>query len=209
MLLVLPFLLGAGDQPQEEGATPQEAAQAPDYFPLAVGNCWEYDATYRLTTGNSLNATATLTIEGLEPINGREYYKAVGRVSGVLGNPTTTKYYRSTATGILEADKRNGGAEFLLLPIPLTAHKKWTVELPDELFFGKIKARQQATMGWKVTCDNLVFSDCVLIASTVETRLGSGQHEQWLAPNIGIVRQKQACKLWTMESVLRKFAKGR
>lgn len=160
-------------------------------------------------TGNTLKATASLTIEGREVIGGREYYRAVSRLSGVLGDPETTKYYRRTAAGILEADPRNGGAEFVLLPLPLTPNAQWTVELPAELFFGRITARQEATCGWKVTGDGEEFRDCVRIASTVETRLGSVQHDQWLAPGVGIVRQKQACKLWTMESVLTDFTRGR
>jgi hypothetical protein len=203
-----PFLRGAAEQAQEVVEAPPQEKQAPDYFPLAVGNRWAYDATYRLATGNTLHATGSLTIEGREVIGGKEYFKAVSRVSGVLGDPETTKYYRRTSTGILEADKRNNGAEFVLLPIPLTHNATWTVESPDELFFGKVTSRQEATFGWKVTHDRREFRDCVLIASNVETRLGSVQHDQWLAPGIGIVRQKQACKLWTMESVLTDFANG-
>lgn len=201
-VLVLPLLLGAGD-------APQEAVEPPDYFPLAVGHRWDYRATYRLATGNTINATASLTIEGLEVIAGQEYFKAVIRTSGVLGDPVTTKYYRRTATAIVEAGSTKGGAEITLLPVPLTHGANWTTVLPDELFLGKVTSRQEATIGWKVPVEGEAFRNCARIASTVETRLGSMKHDQWLAPGVGIVRQKQTCTLWSMESVLTEFQPGR
>jgi hypothetical protein len=200
--LVLPLLLGAGD-------APQEAVEQPDYFPLAVGHRWDYRATYRMATGNTVNATASLTIEGLEIIAGQEYYKAVIRTSGVLGDPVTTKYYRRTATAIVEAGGTKAAGDITLLPVPLRNGDKWTTVLPDELFFGKVTSRQEATVGWKVPVENQTFPNCAKIASTVETRLGSMKHDQWLAPGVGIVRQKQTCPLWSMESVLTEFRPGR
>ncbi len=199
---MLPLLMGAGD-------VPPKAVEAPDYFPLAVGNRWQYRATYRLATGNTFDATASLTIKGIETIAGREYFKAVIRTKGVLGDPVTTKYYRRTATGIVESGGPKAGEEITLLPVPLRHGATWTTVLPDELFFGKVTSRQEATLGWKVPTEEEAFHNCARIASTVETRLGSMQHEQWLAPGVGIVRQKQTSSLWSMESVLTEFRPGR
>lgn len=202
LLVTLPLLLGA-----ENGAP--VAVEAPDYFPLAVGHHWDYRATYRLVTGNTIEATASLTIEGMETIAGQDYYKAVIRTSGVLGDPVTTKYYRRTATAIVEAGSEKAAGEITLLPLPLGDGAKWTTVLPDELFFGKVTAHQEATIGWKVPVEGEAFRNCVRIASTVETRLGSMKHDQWLAPGVGIVRQKQTCTLWSMESVLTEFRPAR
>jgi hypothetical protein len=183
-------------------------AEEPDYFPLAVGNRWDYRATYRLATGNQLTAEASLVIEGVETIRGQEYFVAVGKVSGVLRDPTTTKYYRRGPQGILEVAKQENGPEMVLLPAPLRNGAQWETEMPDELFFGKVTSRQTATLGWKVPCEGRTFTQCVKISSNVETRLGQVQHDQWLAPDVGIVRQRQVCKLWTMDSALTKFVKG-
>lgn len=202
LVAMLPLLLAAGDGPPT-------AVEAPDYFPLAVGHRWDYRATYRLATGNTIDATASLTIEGMETIAGQEYYKAVIRTSGVLGDPVTTKYYRRTATAIVEAEGGKAAGEITLLPLPLNHGAKWTTVLPDELFLGKVTAHQEASIGWKVQVDGEAFRNCVRIASTVETRLGSLKHDQWLAPGVGIVRQKQSCTLWSMESVLTEFRPAR
>jgi len=199
LLLLLPAVLAAG------GGESRFQASGPEYFPLTVGNRWDYRATYRLVSGNTLNATATMTVEAVEAIQGKEYFRTVSKVTGVLSNPTTTKYYRRDPKGIFEVSKKHAADEFLLLPMPVQHGMKWATELPNELFFGKVTSHQKATLGWKVPCETETYTNCVKISSTVETRLGKVQHDQWLAPGIGIVRQAQRCKLWTMDSVLTKF----
>ncbi|MFV1967925.1 MAG: hypothetical protein ACC628_21035 [Pirellulaceae bacterium] len=198
---VLPMLVAT------EGGSHFQADE-PDFFPLAVGNRWDYRATYRLVSGNTLHAKASLTVEGVESIQGKEYFKTVSKVTGVLSDPTTTKYYRRGPEGVFEASKKRGAKETILLPAPVQNGGKWTTELPNELFFGKVISHQESSTGWKVPCDGETYTNCVKISSTVETRLGTVQHDQWLAPGIGIVRQSQRCKLWTMDSFLTKFVKG-
>lgn len=207
----------AGEFPPSATPTPAGAVAPPgtsrdpsnspfDYFPLRIGNRWEYRATYRLTGRIAFDATAVLTIEGSERLGARTYFKAVCKVTGVLSNPTTVSYYRPAAEGIWQADVDDGKVtESLLLPAPLAPGTKWNTSLRDDVFFGRVAARQEARPGGSVQCGSRLFRNCVQISSDVDSKVGKVRQDQWLAPGVGVVKQTQQGPFWSMESVLTGF----
>ena len=110
-------------------------AQTGNYFPLEVGNTW----MYRLTGAQVQSETAfrTVSVEGIEKLNEREYFRVVyfGR----------TVHLRSDADGVVVAFNRVSGGDQPWLSLGAAEGSTFEAQIDGCTKSGKIESRSAET----------------------------------------------------------------
>ena len=106
-----------------------------DYYPLAVGNIWDYLDTRIIWVGPDSTQTVTgdfqVAIKDVTTlVNGKDVF-IQERVSNIYGTPDTNVWYiAETDTAILFYDSVNDTVPYQLLALPLWSGKHWYVDFP-------------------------------------------------------------------------------
>jgi hypothetical protein len=119
-------IVGCGGDEEEESVV--------NYYPLSVGNIWDYLDTRIIPVGPESTQTITgnfrVTITGVTLVNGKDVF-IQERVSNIYGTPDTSIWYiAETDTAILFYDSVNDTIPYKLLELPLETGNSWYVHFP-------------------------------------------------------------------------------
>jgi hypothetical protein len=163
-------------------------AADPVYYPLAVGNVWEYT----IKAGANM-ATMTATLSKTEKIDDVELLVLEGKVNG---NVVATEHLKATAEGVFR--HRNQGVSvdppFKLFAYPAKEDAAWKGELKT----GGMKSEFSATSG----AEEVEVPAGKFKTIRVKFDLPSEKSEitYWFAENVGFV--KQVIKTPVLEATL-------
>jgi hypothetical protein len=178
-------------------------AGGPEYFPLSVGNTWEY-ATHRerilvrVTRRENVNETSCYVVESF-----------VGGAS----EASQVEYYAVTPQGVQVLKRTHAGSEYLLkspetmLAFPLLPGRHWTWQGDDAagqvlLAFSISKVTLLEVLGRKVPALLVVLHGRSADGSELQTK-------RWYSPGIGMVREltllKKGARSMKVEATLVDF----
>lgn len=158
------------------------------YFPLAVGNQWEYSITQTITltlpdtswenTGNSVTEiTAQTTLD-----NGNSVLELVTTTTWddtLMTDTTVTTYVEETEDYMLIYDNKADTAPDTSLMLPIEIANTWTVYSDSaDTMTAYVVGKAIVT----VPADS--YDDCWQIEYT----FGGGLNTDWFAPDFGVVR---------------------
>jgi hypothetical protein len=152
--------------------------QGDDYFPLQVGNYWEFKAF----NGNPFK----YQIDSIKNLEGKDYFRMLR--SGFLISGTDTVYYRKDPASIVY-ERRRTTQEVLKVNLSVPVGTKW-----DYAIDSHSGHKWWASLGSKtdtVKCSNYTFENCYRYFYNVEE---TADEEYWwfLAPGVGIVKDMNA-----------------
>ena len=200
LMLVLTTAFAEAQDKQQE-----EKKNLPSYYPLQVGNQWNF----KVTVGDN-TAAAISRIAKIEAIDGVEMARLEAAVNG---NVVATEHLRQTAEGILR--HRNNGAEInppiVLLKYPINIKPKEPMKWSGKINVGNDKGSYtcEATMD-PVEVPAGKFKDAIKVAIKLEQGKG-GQivnTSYWFVKDIGFVRQTVDAQGLSIVMELEKFEKG-
>lgn len=150
-----------------------------DYFPLQVGNFWE------------LSIVGTRTIDQTVTLDGKDYYRMVS--VRVWPNGTTSKdtaFYRKSSDGKVYQRGTKSTDEILKFDLTAVVGQPWS--------YAKDPTRSFNPHPWNVTLNSNI--DTTVVKNyTIENcyryyfdllQMADDEYNVWLAPGIGIVRER-------------------
>jgi hypothetical protein len=178
-----------------------------DYYPMSIGSKWEYVGKMKRGPGKIISVKSTGLIEGRETINGNEYYKLVTVYEGAPGfPPKTISYLRKTKDGIyLLAGEQKDKPELLSSPLPLKVGKTWKLATHSPTVKGEYRVEGIET----VSLNDEQYEDCLKIYLQQETNRVKGERIDYVAPNIGVIKQLVTFGDVEIEVYLEKFTPGK
>jgi hypothetical protein len=177
-----------------------------DYYPMSIGFEWEYVGKMKRGPGNIISVKSTGRIEGKETINGKEYYKLVTVYKGAPGfPPKTVSYLRKTKDGIyLLAGEQKDKPELLSSPLPLKVGKTWNLATHSSTVKGKYRVEGIET----VSLNDKTYEECLKIYLQQETDGVKGERIDYVAPDIGVIKQLVTFGDIEIEVYLKNFTPG-
>ncbi len=189
-------------------------ASAESWYPLAVGNTWEF--AYRNTVaynapGGMTNVTEgrmTMRIEAKEVLHGKEYHRALTDYHGLFGIEPASIWLREDAEGVYSAMIVNGSwREMRALRLPIELGKPWDYD-DGEPSTRVADAFETIRQGDSAHADALrvrrIFSN--------PEKEAIFQHSSWYAKGKGEVRfvmkQESGPMLSLTETILTSFTAG-
>jgi hypothetical protein len=175
------------------------APKGAEYIPEShAGDRYEYSFEYAAPFLGTQKASMVARTEGEENINGKTFHKFVIVVSGIPGADDDIEYRRWTPQGVYYvegSDKTK--TEYMNTVLPLEMGTSWTVKKPTE------------TVEYTVTgIENIetpagTFDKCLKIDFKGDKSEGT----QYLAPNVGLVKQIAKASGIPMTVLLTKYKK--
>ena len=158
-----------------------------DYHPMSVGSKWEYTGKVKLGSGKVFTVKSTGLIEDREIINGKEYYKLVTTYEdSPVSPPQTVSYLRKARDGIyLVTGEQKDKPELLSNPLPLTVGKTWGLPSHSPAVKGEYRVEGIETIFLR----NTRYEGCLKIYLQQENDGVKGERIDYVAPNIGVVKQ--------------------
>lgn len=158
-----------------------------DYHPMAVGSRWEYSGEMRYGSGEVFRVKSVGSIQDTEVINGEEYYKLTTTYEGSPGMPPqTVSYLRKADNGIyLIPEDQKDKPPLLSTPLPLRVGKTWQLQSHSPGVKGSYRVEGRET----VALPGKTYEDCLKIYLQQEKDGIRGERLDYVAPNIGIVKQ--------------------
>ena len=177
-----------------------------DYYPMSIGSEWEYVGKMKRGPGEIISVKSTGRIEGKETINGKEYYKLVTVYEGASGfPPKTVSYLRKTKDGIyLLAGEQKDKPELLSSPLPLKVGKTWKLATHSPTVKGEYRVEGIET----VVLNDEKYEECLKIYLQQETDGVKGERVDYVAPDIGVIKQLVTFGDIEIEVYLKKFTPG-
>ncbi len=178
-----------------------------DYYPMSVGARWEYSGQMRLQSGEFFKVKSVGSIVDKEIINGKEYYKLVTTYEGSPGTPPqTVSYLRKTEEGIyLVTDDQKDKPELLSTPLPLKVGRTWELESYSSGVKGRYRVEGRETiyvLGKK-------YEDCFKVYLQQEKEGLRGERLDYVAPNVGVVKQLVTYGDASLEVNLERYTPGK
>lgn len=149
-----------------------------DYFPLQLGNYWEFKAF----NGQPFK----YQIDSIKNLDGKDYYRMLR--SGFLIQGTDTVYYRKDPASVVY-EKRRTTQEVLKLNFDVPLGTTWDNGIdPSSGHMWHVTFSSNTDT---VKCSNLTFENCYrYFYNVVET--ADDEHWWFLAPGVGIVKDMNA-----------------
>jgi hypothetical protein len=194
LLLLLGTAPGASEQ-QKEGA----GKKGPNYFPLQVGNTWQYELTANGNKGTMVNKIArTETVNGVE--------RAVLETS-VMGKVVNSEHLRQTEQGVFRY--RNNNDELMpplpLLKYPVKAGDKWD----GEMTANNQKVKYTAEVGEETIQLPAGQFKTVRVAIRADIQGQQLTTTYWFAQDVGLVKQTAQLGTVNMSMELEKFERAK
>jgi hypothetical protein len=138
-------------------------------------------------SGKTISVKSRGFIEGTETINGKEYYKLVTTYEGSPGfPPKTVSYLRKGDDGIyLVAGEQKDKPELLSTPLPLKKGTRWRLASHAPSLKGEYQVEGIET----VVLNNVTYEDCLKIYLQQENNGVKGERIDYVAPNVGVIKQ--------------------
>jgi hypothetical protein len=191
-----------------------QRATAESWYPLAVGNTWEY--SYRNTVaysvmGGMTNVTEgkmTVRIEGKETLHGKEYFKVLTDYHGLFGLEPTSMWLREDAEGVYSASELRGEwKETRALRYPLAPGVRWDYDDGEPGM--RVADQMEALPGHEREYPNVLR---VRREFAREDKAKTFEHTVWYAPGKGEVRfqmkQESGPMLSLTETIMLSFRPG-
>lgn len=176
--------------------------QENDYFSMHDGARWEYSIEMLIRGRGIQKAKSVDRVDGIENINGKEYYKVVSVTSGIPGAEPETNYYRRTKDGIYKiSGKHKDYPEYMITPFPISVGNKWAVQEPEGLFHYTIESIETAELF------DRKYENCLKISFEGNYQSQSAKGYSYEAKNIGTVKSVFETDLVTIEYTLEKYEK--
>lgn len=159
-----------------------------DYHPMSLGAQWEYSGTMRFGSGEVVSVTSVGYIVEKEMLQGKEYFKLITTYEGDAGTPPqTVSYLRKTEEGIyLIADAHKDKPELLSTPLPIKTGRTWALASYDPRVKGTYRVEGKETV---YVTGGKKYEDCFKIFLQQEKDGTSGERLDYIAPNVGMVKQ--------------------
>lgn len=154
-----------------------------DYFPLSKGGKGEYKIIYS-TTFKTIEGTIVIKGDGMENINGKDYYKTLVIYSGIPGAETQTYYERKTDEGLYAINgKYKSSPEYLTVKLPLKIGDNWKSITPEGEF-------EYAVLGIEtLELIDKKYKDCIKISMESSRAFGGYSGYSYYARDIGLVKE--------------------
>jgi hypothetical protein len=180
--------------------------QEVDYNPMSVGSIWEYVGKMTTGSGETVTVKSKGLIEGKETINGKEYYKLVTTYEGSSGfPPKTVSYLRKTDEGIyLVVGEQKDKPELLSTPLPLKKGTTWKLATHSPSLEGHYRVEGKET----VVLNGVTYEDCLKIYLQQENDGVKGERVDYVAPNVGVIKQLVTFGAISIEVKLDKYTPG-
>lgn len=151
-----------------------------EYFPLSIGNKWEYSVEYTTELLNVKKGEMIAKIDGKEKINDKDYFKLLYVYSGIPGVETETYYIRKSDEGYFAINgKYKGSSEYLDMKLPIEVGSNWKSIMPElEIDYNIVGIETLELIDRK-------YKNCIKI--TFERNDG-GEGIIYLAKGIGMVK---------------------
>ena len=177
-----------------------------DYNPMSVGSIWEYVGKMTTGEGKIITVKSKGLIEGKETINGKEYYKFVTTYEGSSGfPPKTVSYLRKADDGIyLVAGELKDKPELLSTPLPLRKGTRWKLASHSPSLKGEYRVEGIET----VVLNGVTYEDCLKIYLQQENDGVKGERVDYVAPNVGVIKQLVTFGDVLIEVYLNKYIPG-
>lgn len=128
-----------------------------NYFPLKIGNKWEYNVVFTSGTTNQASKMIYTVIDTVSSGADR-YFKVKAEFTSPSGTNASEEYYKETADGIVLGNPTvQGQKELVILPTGLETGKEWEITIPEGKRKYKITAFEDLTIGDKT------YKDCIRI----------------------------------------------
>ncbi len=177
-----------------------------DYNPMSVGSIWEYVGKMKTGSGKTITVKSKGFIEGKETIKGKEYYKLVTTYEGSPGfPPKTVSYLRKTEDGIyLVAGEQKDKPELLSTPLPLKKGTTWKLASHSPSLKGEYRVEGIET----VMLNGVIYEDCLKIYLQQDNNGVKGERVDYVAPNVGVIKQLVTFGDILIEVYLDKYTPG-
>ena len=177
-----------------------------DYHPMSVGSKWEYVGKMKLGSGKVIPVKSTGLIEDKEIINGKDYYKLVTTYEdSPVSQPQTVSYLRKTKDGIyLVAGKQKDKPELLSAPLPLKEGNRWKLASHSPTVKGEYRVEGRET----IFLNGTTYKDCLKIYLQQENDGVRGERVDYVAPDIGVIKQLVTYGDISIEIYLEKYTPG-
>jgi len=152
--------------------------QSDDYFPLQVGNYWEFKAFN--------GRTFTYQIDSIKNLDGKDYFRML-RSGFLIPFGADTVYYRKDPASVVY-ERRRTTQEVVKVNFGVPVGTKWDNGIDNS---GHTKWVSIGSKTDTVKCTNFTFENCYRYFYNVEE---TADDEYWwfLAPGVGIVKDMNA-----------------
>jgi hypothetical protein len=178
-----------------------------NYHPMSVGAEWAYAGTMRLGSGEVVKVQSVGSMVDTEIIQGKRYYKLITTYEGARGTPPqTVSYLRKAAKGIysIPAEQKDK-PELLSTPLPIKNGSTWELATHSPTIKGTYRVVGRETVylpGGKQ------YEDCLKIYLQQEKDGVSGERLDYIAPNVGMVKQLVTFGDISLEVNLERYTPG-
>jgi len=187
LAICIASIVGCG----KKGSPFAPASTVHPYFPLAIGNWWEYKATVEILGEQVRGYVGYVRTEvtGTTNIGGKIYFVVV--TTSTEQSEQVTAYYCSTDQGIFSYST-DLSTEFLSLPSSLKVGSSWTVGPVTETV--DTRSFSCSETWWVISRESVTipagtFNNCYKIGrEMIMDGEKIGESYLWLAPGVGQVR---------------------
>jgi len=174
---------------------------------MSVGAQWEYSGTMRFGSGEVVNVKSVGYIAEKEMLQGKEYFKLITTYEGAAGTPPqTVSYLRKTEEGIyLIAAEHKDQPELLSTPLPIKTGRTWELASYDPTVKGTYSVEGKETV---YVTGGEKYEDCFKIFLQQEKDGTRGERLDYIAPNVGMVKQLVTFGDISLEVNLKRYTPG-
>jgi len=174
---------------------------------MSLGAQWEYSGTMRLGSGEIVKVKSAGYIADTAIIQGKRYYKLITTYEGATGTPPqTVTYLRKSEEGIylITADQKDK-PELLSTPLPIKTGRTWELASYDPTVKGAYRVEGKETV---YVTGGKKYEDCLKIFLQQEKDGVRGERLDYMAPNVGMVKQLVTFGDISLEINLQRYTPG-
>ena len=174
---------------------------------MSLGAEWEYSGKMRLGSGEVVEVKSLASIVDTEIIQGKRYYKLITTYEGASSTPPqTVSYLRKTPKGIyLVSAEQKDTPELLSTPLPIKNGSTWKLASYSTTVKGTYRVEGSETVylpgGEK-------HEGCLKVFLQQEKDGVRGERLDYIAPNIGMVKQLVTFGDISLEVTLQRYNPG-
>ena len=174
---------------------------------MSLGAQWEYSGTMRFGSGEVVSVKSVGYIAEKEMLQGKEYFKLISTYEGAAGTPPqTVSYLRKAEEGIyLIAEAQKDKPELLFTPLPIKTGRTWQLASYDPTVKGTYRVEGKETV---YVAGGKKYEDCLKVYLEQEQDGTRGERLDYMAPNIGMVKQLVTFGDISLEITLKRYTPG-
>jgi hypothetical protein len=157
-----------------------------DFFPLKVGNIWNYDGTVKEDTTTVGTVTMKTELTGTDQISGKDVFVSVMNMTMIVINPADTfnfidtSYVKETNDTILSYSSKTDSTPEIAALLPFENDKTWTQIIGDDTVKYTVLPQEDVTVPAKT------YKNCWKVKSVENS--GTPAYS-WYADGTGLIKQ--------------------